>query len=141
MYVCALKGRDRRTQAILPLRGKILNVEKCSPEKIYQNTELQSLISALGLGVKNAKFDVTALRYMLEIVMHCWFLFFTPLALLFEPLKISNIPSSHFINVFFISNLVYIYAFLYERCTLLHMLFYMHTHIIWLCENTGITAW
>lgn len=51
------------TQAILPLRGKILNVEKCSSDKIYQNNELQSLISALGLGVKNAKFDESALRY------------------------------------------------------------------------------
>ncbi len=40
-----------RVQAILPLRGKILNVEKCSTEKIYQNVELQALISALGLGV------------------------------------------------------------------------------------------
>lgn len=39
-------------QAILPLRGKILNIEKCASEKIYQNNELQALISALGLGIK-----------------------------------------------------------------------------------------
>ena len=48
----AKQGRDRRTQAILPLRGKILNIEKASNEKIYQNNELQALISALGLGVR-----------------------------------------------------------------------------------------
>ncbi|CAN0444195.1 unnamed protein product, partial [Scytosiphon promiscuus] len=41
-----------RTQAILPLRGKILNIEKCASERIYQNNELQALISALGLGIK-----------------------------------------------------------------------------------------
>ncbi|CAN0113341.1 unnamed protein product, partial [Discosporangium mesarthrocarpum] len=45
----AKQGRDRRTQAILPLRGKILNIEKCAAEKIYHNNELQALISALGL--------------------------------------------------------------------------------------------
>jgi DNA gyrase subunit B len=37
-------GRDRRTQAILPLRGKILNIERAATEKIYQNAELQALI-------------------------------------------------------------------------------------------------
>jgi len=42
--------------------GKILNIEKAAPERIYQNNELQSLISALGLGVKNAEFDIKALR-------------------------------------------------------------------------------
>jgi len=44
----AKQGRDRSTQAILPLRGKILNIERAAAEKIYQNNELQSLISALG---------------------------------------------------------------------------------------------
>jgi len=62
-------GRDRRTQAILPLRGKILNIEKASTEKIYQNTELQALISALGLGVKGVQFDVETLRYHRIVIM------------------------------------------------------------------------
>jgi len=55
----AKQGRDRRTQAVLPLRGKILNIEKAAPEKVYGNAELQSLISALGLGTLNGAFDVS----------------------------------------------------------------------------------
>eukprot|EP01032_Pedospumella_encystans_P012016 gene12016-13930_t len=62
-------GRDRRTQAILPLKGKILNIEKASSDKIYQNTELQALISALGLGVKGAAFDSEQLRYHRIVIM------------------------------------------------------------------------
>lgn len=65
----AKQGRDRRTQAILPLRGKILNIERCSAEKIYQNTELQGLISALGLGVRDEQFDVKSLRYKRIVIM------------------------------------------------------------------------
>eukprot|EP00560_Eucampia_antarctica_P003620 CAMPEP_0197840790 /NCGR_PEP_ID=MMETSP1437-20131217/45808_1 /TAXON_ID=49252 ORGANISM="Eucampia antarctica, Strain CCMP1452" /NCGR_SAMPLE_ID=MMETSP1437 /ASSEMBLY_ACC=CAM_ASM_001096 /LENGTH=863 /DNA_ID=CAMNT_0043450455 /DNA_START=188 /DNA_END=2779 /DNA_ORIENTATION=+ len=65
----AKQGRDRRTQAILPLRGKILNIERAAAEKIYQNTELQGLISALGLGVKGDELDTSALRYGRIIVM------------------------------------------------------------------------
>ena len=65
----AKQGRDRRTQAILPLRGKILNVERVSTEKIYQNNELQGLISALGLGVKGAEFDLKSLRYRRIVIM------------------------------------------------------------------------
>lgn len=65
----AKQGRDRRTQAILPLRGKILNIEKASNEKIYQNAELQALISALGLGIRGADFDVEALRYHRIVIM------------------------------------------------------------------------
>jgi DNA gyrase subunit B len=65
----AKQGRDRRTQAILPLRGKILNVERVATEKIYQNNELQGLISALGLGVKGAEFDVKSLRYRRIVIM------------------------------------------------------------------------
>ncbi|GMI07043.1 hypothetical protein TrVE_jg296 [Triparma verrucosa] len=65
----AKQGRDRTTQAILPLRGKILNIERASADRIYQNTELQSLISALGLGVKGADFDLSALRYHKVIIM------------------------------------------------------------------------
>jgi len=65
----AKQGRDRRTQAILPLRGKILNIERAAAERIYQNNELQGLISALGLGVKGSEFDTSALRYGRIIVM------------------------------------------------------------------------
>lgn len=62
-------GRDRSTQAILPLKGKILNIEKASNEKIYQNSELQALISALGLGVRGAGFDPDQLRYHRIVIM------------------------------------------------------------------------
>ena len=65
----AKMGRDRRNQAILPLRGKILNRERAAPDKIYANTELQSLISALGLGVKGAELDLKNLRYHKIIIM------------------------------------------------------------------------
>lgn len=65
----AKQGRDRRTQAILPLRGKILNIERVAAEKIYQNSELQGLISALGLGVKGAEFDPKSLRYGRIVIM------------------------------------------------------------------------
>jgi DNA gyrase subunit B len=65
----AKQGRDRRTQAILPLRGKVLNIERCSVDRIYQNSELQGLISALGLGVKGNAFDGSTLRYGRIIVM------------------------------------------------------------------------
>nr|WP_239121463.1 ATP-binding protein [Spirulina major] len=65
----AKQGRDRRTQAILPLRGKILNIEKTDDAKIYKNTEIQSLITALGLGIKGDEFDVSQLRYHYVIIM------------------------------------------------------------------------
>ena len=65
----AKQGRDRRTQAILPLRGKILNIERAAAERIYQNNELQGLISALGLGVKGSEFDPKNLRYGRVIIM------------------------------------------------------------------------
>jgi DNA gyrase subunit B len=65
----AKQGRDRRTQAILPLRGKILNIEKASTDKIYQNTELQSLIAAIGMGVRGIEFDIESLRYHSIIIM------------------------------------------------------------------------
>lgn len=67
----AKQARHRRFQAILPLRGKILNIEKAATEKIYQNTEIQAMVSALGLGVRNAEdFDAARqLRYHRIILM------------------------------------------------------------------------
>jgi len=65
----AKQGRDRKTQTILPLRGKILNIERAAAERIYQNNELQGLISALGLGIKGAALDKAALRYGRVIIM------------------------------------------------------------------------
>jgi DNA gyrase subunit B len=65
----AKQGRDRRFQAILPLRGKILNIEKTDDAKIYKNTEIQALISALGLGIKGEEFDVSQLRYHRVVLM------------------------------------------------------------------------
>jgi DNA gyrase subunit B len=59
----AKQGRDRRFQAILPLRGKILNIEKTEDSKIYKNTEIQALITALGLGVRGEEFNSKQLRY------------------------------------------------------------------------------
>lgn len=58
----AKDARNPRNQAILPIRGKILNVEKARSDKILKNTEIQALISAIGAGVE-ADFDVTKVRY------------------------------------------------------------------------------
>jgi DNA gyrase subunit B/topoisomerase-4 subunit B len=58
----AKQGRDRRTQAILPLRGKVLNAEQASTDKVAQNKELQDIVSALGCGI-GTDFDQTKLRY------------------------------------------------------------------------------
>lgn len=65
----AKQGRDRRFQAILPLRGKILNIEKTDDAKIYKNTEIQALITALGLGIKGEDFDSSQLRYHRIVIM------------------------------------------------------------------------
>lgn len=65
----AKQGRDRRFQAILPLRGKIINIEKTDDTKIYKNNEIQSMITALGLGIKGDEFDPTQLRYHRIVIM------------------------------------------------------------------------
>lgn len=64
----ARQGRDPRIQAILPIRGKILNVEKARIDKVLQNNEVQALISALGTGVQD-EFDINKLRYHKVVLM------------------------------------------------------------------------
>ena len=61
-------GRNREFQAILPLRGKILNVEKAPTEKIFDNQEITSLITAIGIGV-NPEIDMSKLRYHRVVIM------------------------------------------------------------------------
>ncbi len=64
----AKKARSRATQAILPLRGKILNVEKARLDKIYGNAEIKAMITAFGTGI-HEDFDITKLRYDKIIIM------------------------------------------------------------------------
>jgi DNA gyrase subunit B len=64
----ARQGRDPRVQAILPIRGKILNVEKARIDKVLQNNEVQALVSALGTGVQD-EFDINRLRYHKIVLM------------------------------------------------------------------------
>ncbi|MEI7630301.1 MAG: DNA topoisomerase subunit B, partial [Actinomycetes bacterium] len=64
----ARQGRDPKTQAILPIRGKILNVEKARIDRVLQNTEVQALVSAFGTGVQD-DFDINRLRYHKVVLM------------------------------------------------------------------------
>src|SRR5690606_34251446 len=64
----AKSGRDSMFQAILPLRGKVINVEKARIDRVLKNTEVQSLITAMGTGIHD-EFDITKARYHKVVLM------------------------------------------------------------------------
>ena len=65
----AVDARDPRTQAILPIRGKILNVERARLDKMLKNNEIQTLITAIGGGIGNDEFDATKARYHKIVIL------------------------------------------------------------------------